>query len=83
MNPFRAESRPWSGHFPGVPHGSPEHHTLETNHHEGAMIRIALLDHIGGGNLGDETTQTAVIQGIKKRWPDSEICSVSQPVFQP
>jgi polysaccharide pyruvyl transferase WcaK-like protein len=32
-------------------------------------MKIALLHHTGGGNLGDEGTQEAVIQGIKSRWP--------------
>jgi hypothetical protein len=34
---------------------------------------IGLMDHLGGGNLGDDTTQTAVIQNIRKRWPDARI----------
>ena len=34
---------------------------------------IGLMDHAGGGNLGDDTTQTAVIQNIRKRWPDARI----------
>jgi polysaccharide pyruvyl transferase WcaK-like protein len=33
--------------------------------------KIGLLHHIGGGNLGDEATQAAVIQNIKRRWPDA------------
>lgn len=38
------------------------------------MIRkIGLLNHMGGGNLGDDATQRAVIQNIKRRWPDAEI----------
>lgn len=28
---------------------------------------------MGGGNLGDDATQDAVIQNIKSRWPDAEI----------
>ena len=32
-------------------------------------MKIALLHHTGGGNLGDEATQEAVIQAIKSRWP--------------
>ena len=32
-------------------------------------MKIGLLHHTGGGNLGDEGTQEAVIQGIKSRWP--------------
>jgi polysaccharide pyruvyl transferase WcaK-like protein len=30
---------------------------------------IGLLHHIGGGNLGDDATQDAVIQNIRRRWP--------------
>jgi polysaccharide pyruvyl transferase WcaK-like protein len=29
---------------------------------------------MGGGNLGDDATQTAVMQNIRKRWPNCEIC---------
>jgi polysaccharide pyruvyl transferase WcaK-like protein len=32
-------------------------------------MKIALLHHTGGGNLGDEGTQEAVIQNIRSRWP--------------
>ena len=39
--------------------------------------KIGLLDHMGGGNLGDDATQTAVILNIKRRWPDCEICAFS------
>lgn len=39
--------------------------------------RIGLLDHVGGGNLGDDTTQTAVIQNIKTRWPHAQIAGFS------
>jgi polysaccharide pyruvyl transferase WcaK-like protein len=39
--------------------------------------KIGLLDHIGGGNLGDDATQTAVMHEIKVRWPDSVICGFS------
>jgi polysaccharide pyruvyl transferase WcaK-like protein len=35
--------------------------------------RIGLLDHLGGGNLGDDATLDAVMQNIKSRWPDAEI----------
>ena len=38
---------------------------------------IGLLDHMGGGNLGDDTTQTAVIEGIRRRWPEATICAFS------
>jgi polysaccharide pyruvyl transferase WcaK-like protein len=39
--------------------------------------KIGLLDHMGGGNLGDDTTQTAVIYNIKRRWPSSMIYGFS------
>jgi polysaccharide pyruvyl transferase WcaK-like protein len=32
---------------------------------------------MGGGNLGDDATQTAVIHNIKKRWPEAEIIGFS------
>ena len=34
---------------------------------------IGLMDHMGAGNLGDDTTQTAVIANIKERWPNAAI----------
>lgn len=40
-------------------------------------MRIALLNHIGGGNLGDDATVDAVIQNIRARWPQAEICAIS------
>src|ERR1700683_3373216 len=41
---------------------------------DAAMVRkIGLLNHIGWGNLGDDATEAAVMQNIKKRWPDAEI----------
>jgi polysaccharide pyruvyl transferase WcaK-like protein len=39
--------------------------------------RIGLLDHVGSGNLGDDATQTAVIQNIKTRWPHAQIAGFS------
>lgn len=39
--------------------------------------KIGLLDHLGGGNLGDDATLDAVMQNIKRRWPDAEICGFS------
>jgi polysaccharide pyruvyl transferase WcaK-like protein len=39
--------------------------------------KIGLLDHLGGGNLGDDATLAAVLQNIKSRWPDAEICGFS------
>jgi len=39
--------------------------------------KIGLLNHMGGGNLGDDATQTAVIRHIKKRWPGAMIFGFS------
>ena len=39
----------------------------------GSHERIALLHHVGGGNLGDDATLDAVIQNIKQRWSDAEV----------
>jgi polysaccharide pyruvyl transferase WcaK-like protein len=39
--------------------------------------RIGLLHHMGGGNLGDDGTFEAVIQNIKKRWPEVEMVGLS------
>ena len=39
--------------------------------------RIGLLDHVGGGNLGDDATLTAVTQNIKTRWPHAQIAGFS------
>ena len=38
-----------------------------------APNKIGLLDHFGAGNLGDDATQTAVIQHIRRHWPDAAI----------
>lgn len=35
--------------------------------------KIGLLDHLGGGNLGDDATLDAVMQNIKSRWPEAAI----------
>lgn len=32
---------------------------------------------MGGGNLGDDTTQTAVMFNIRRRWPDAIIYGFS------
>ena len=42
-----------------------------------ASQKIGLLDHLGGGNLGDDATLDAVMQNIKMRWPDAEIFGFS------
>src|SRR5215475_10579994 len=35
--------------------------------------KIGLLDHLGGGNLGDDALLDATIYNIKKRWPGAEL----------
>src|SRR4051794_17657662 len=40
-------------------------------------MKIGLLHHTGGGNLGDEATQEAVIQGITSRWPRASIVGLT------
>src|SRR5262249_58302553 len=40
--------------------------------------QIGLLNHIGGGNLGDDATIGAVLQNIRQRWPDVAITAFSQ-----
>src|SRR6266403_4642203 len=42
-----------------------------------AETKIGLLDHVGGGNLGDEATLDAVAGNIKRRWPNAEIVAFS------
>jgi polysaccharide pyruvyl transferase WcaK-like protein len=39
--------------------------------------RIGLLDHVGGGNLGDDATLAAVIQNITLRWPHAQMAGFS------
>jgi polysaccharide pyruvyl transferase WcaK-like protein len=43
--------------------------------HESA--NIGLLNHIGGGNLGDDATLAAVIYNIRRRLPDAVITALS------
>jgi polysaccharide pyruvyl transferase WcaK-like protein len=42
-----------------------------------APKKIGLLNHMGGGNLGDDVTQTVVMHNIRKRWPTCEIVGLS------
>jgi polysaccharide pyruvyl transferase WcaK-like protein len=42
-----------------------------------ADTKIALLHHVGGGNLGDDATLDAVAGNIKRRWPNAEIVAFS------
>lgn len=39
--------------------------------------KIGLLNHIGGGNLGDDATLDAVMQSIRTRWPHAEIYALT------
>lgn len=39
--------------------------------------QIGLLDHLGGGNLGDDALLDATIHNIKSRWPDADIYGFS------
>jgi polysaccharide pyruvyl transferase WcaK-like protein len=38
---------------------------------------VALLEHFGTGNLGDDTTVEAVVRQIASRWPDASIVALS------
>jgi len=42
-----------------------------------AATKIGLLNHVGGGNLGDDATLDAVAGNIKRRWPNVEIVAFS------
>jgi polysaccharide pyruvyl transferase WcaK-like protein len=42
-----------------------------------AATKIGLLNHVGGGNLGDDATLDAVASNIKQRWPSVEIVAFS------
>jgi polysaccharide pyruvyl transferase WcaK-like protein len=39
--------------------------------------KIGLLHHVGGGNLGDDATLSAVADNIRRRWPNAEIVAFS------
>ena len=43
----------------------------------GVGPKIGLLDHMGGGNLGDDATLDAAIQNIRRRWPDAVLIGLS------
>ena len=38
---------------------------------------IALLDHLGGGNLGDDATLDAMMRNVKIRLPDAKLVALS------
>jgi polysaccharide pyruvyl transferase WcaK-like protein len=42
-----------------------------------AATKIGLLNHVGGGNLGDDATLDAVGDNIKRRWPNAELVAFS------
>jgi polysaccharide pyruvyl transferase WcaK-like protein len=42
-----------------------------------ADIKIGLLHHVGGGNLGDDATLDAVAGNINRRWPNAELVAFS------
>ena len=42
-----------------------------------AETKIALLHHVGGGNLGDDATLDAVAGNIKRRLPNAELVAFS------
>jgi polysaccharide pyruvyl transferase WcaK-like protein len=39
--------------------------------------KIALLHHVGGGNLGDDATLDVVVHNIKRRWPHAVMVALS------
>jgi polysaccharide pyruvyl transferase WcaK-like protein len=39
--------------------------------------KIGLLQHVGGGNLGDDATLAAVAANIRRRWPNVELVAFS------
>ena len=40
-------------------------------------IKIGLLHHTGGGNLGDDATMSVVVRNIRRRWPQTDITAFS------
>jgi polysaccharide pyruvyl transferase WcaK-like protein len=42
------------------------------------MIRIAVLGHVGNGNLGDEASFAAVVSNIRRRLPNAELVGFTQ-----
>lgn len=39
--------------------------------------KVVLLNHVGGGNLGDDATIDAILQNIRARWPEAEIHAIT------
>jgi polysaccharide pyruvyl transferase WcaK-like protein len=50
---------------------------LKTELTQPEFRRVGLLEHMGGGNLGDDATVDAVMQNIRSRWPGAVICGFS------
>src|SRR5882724_6059004 len=44
---------------------------------EPAEVKIGLLNHLGGGNLGDDATLGVVMHNIRLRWPHAVITALS------
>src|SRR5258708_5989614 len=42
-----------------------------------ADAKVGLLNHVGGGNLGDDATFDAIADNIRRRWPNAEIVAFS------
>jgi polysaccharide pyruvyl transferase WcaK-like protein len=51
--------------------------STSTSSFQGLVKTIGLLDHMGGGNLGDDATLEAVIHNIRSRWPSAAIFAFS------
>jgi hypothetical protein len=50
---------------------------VRTDHVTRANTKIGLLQHVGGGNLGDDATMEVVAGNIKRRWSAVEIVAFS------
>lgn len=42
-----------------------------------ANPKVGILDHLGGGNLGDDATFATILQQVKRRWPGAEVIGYS------
>ena len=47
--------------------------TSQSSESTSPSIRVGILGHVGNENLGDEAIIAAVIQNVRRRWPDAEI----------
>ena len=39
--------------------------------------KVGILDHLGGGNLGDDATFATILQQVKSRWPAADVIGFS------